>query len=122
MLGEPTLLEATPHCVVEPAVEPHLVKSVASSASQLFLRRAVITGLSALSTAIVARRIGSRDFGQFSSALATVFLLMSASELGFSLLLGRELALQPEQQGPLTPAALQVMGAWAGVLTALNVA
>ena len=122
MFDEPVLLAAAPPSAVETAVEPHLVKSVASSASQLFLRRAVITGLSALSTAVVARKIGSNDFGQFSSALATFFLLMSASDLGFSLVLGRELAVQPEQQGPLTRAALQVMGAWAGVLTALTVA
>jgi O-antigen/teichoic acid export membrane protein len=122
MLDEPVLLEAMPPSPVGPVVEPHLVKSVASSASQLFLRRAVVTGLSALSTAIVARKIGSNDFGQFSSALATFFLVMSASDLGFSLVLGRELAVQPEQQGPLTRAALQVMGVWAGVLTALTVA
>jgi O-antigen/teichoic acid export membrane protein len=122
MLDEPVLLEAMPGSVAEPAVEPHLVRSVASSASQLFLRRAVITGLSALSTAIVARKIGSNDFGQFSSALATFFLVMSASDLGFSLVLGRELAVQPGQQGPLTRAALQVMSVWAGVLTALTVA
>jgi O-antigen/teichoic acid export membrane protein len=122
MLDEPVLLEAMPPSPVEPVVEPHLVRSVASSASQLFLRRAVITGLSALSTAIVARKIGSNEFGQFSSALATFFLVMSASDLGFSLVLGRELAVQPEQQGPLTRAALQVMSIWAGVLTALTVA
>ncbi len=122
MLDEPVLLEAIPPSALAPVVEPHLVKSVASSASQLFLRRAVITCLSALSTAIVARKIGSSDFGQFSSALATFFLLMSASDLGFSLVLGRELAVQPEQQGPLTRAALQVMSAWAAVLTALTVA
>ena len=126
MLDEPVLLAAAPPSAVEAAVErmvePHLVTSVASSASQLFVRRAVVTALSALSTAVVARKIGSNDFGQFSSALATFFLLMSASDLGFSLVLGRELAVQPEQQGPLTRAALQVMGAWAGVLTALTVA
>lgn len=120
--SESVLLAAQPPSVTEPVVEPHLVRSVASSASQLFLRRAVITALSALSTAIVARKIGSSDFGQFSSALATFFLLMSASDLGFSLVLGRELAVQPGQQGPLTRAALQVMSAWAGVLTALTVA
>jgi hypothetical protein len=57
MLDEPVLLEAQPPPVAEPVVEAHLVRSVASSASQLFLRRAVITGLSALSTAIVARKI-----------------------------------------------------------------
>ena len=93
MLDEPVLLAAAPPSAVEAAVErmvePHLVTSVASSASQLFIRRAVVTALSALSTAVVARKIGSNDFGQFSSALATFFLLMSASDLGFSLVLGR---------------------------------
>src|SRR6266436_281555 len=122
MLDEPVLLEAQAPSVAETVVEPHLVRSVASSASQLFLRRAVITALSALSTAIVARKIGSNEFDQFSSALATFFLVMSASDLGFSLVLGRELAVQPEQRGPLTRAALQVMSIWAVVLTALTVA
>jgi O-antigen/teichoic acid export membrane protein len=116
MVDDSVLLGAPPA-----TIEPHLVKSVASSATQLFLRRAVVTGLSALSTAIVARKIGSNDFGQFSSALATFFLLTSASDLGFSLVLGRELAVQPAEQGPLTRGALQIMTAWAGVLAALTV-
>jgi len=109
------MLDAT----VDELSEAHQAKRVASSTWLLFVRRTAVSVLSAISTAVVARTLGAAAFGSFSAALAIYYLFLSASDLGFSLVLGRELAVDPGERGAFTRAATQVMTAWAGLLTVI---
>jgi O-antigen/teichoic acid export membrane protein len=102
---------------VDQLIADHHPKQIASSAGILFVRRTVVSVLSAISTAVIARTLGSAMFGSFSAALAVYYLFMSAGDLGFSLVLGRELAVAPADRGAFTRAATHVMTAWAVILT-----
>lgn len=81
---------------------------VAGSALTLTARRFLFTALSAAVTAVVARLLGVGEFGQLSSALAAYWLAAAASDFGFSLALGRELAARPEEQGRLLRAGVRL--------------
>lgn len=98
---------------VEPgeAARP-LARRLAGSASVLVGRRIVLTVLGATATAVVARAVDTRSFGQLSSALAAMFIAAAVSDFGFSLVLGRRLASEPGREGSLLRATLQVQLAW----------
>lgn len=86
-------------------------------------RRVLIMVVSALATALVARSLGPGDFGIYASALTTATLLQALSDLGFSVVLGRDLATDPEGRPALLRAAVEVHSLWAftlgGVLAVL---
>jgi O-antigen/teichoic acid export membrane protein len=84
----------------------------------LLLRRVLIIGISALSTAIVARRIGAGSFGVLASAQGLVFLLQGIADFGFSLVLARELASVPDKGKSLVGASV-VVATTTGALTTL---
>ena len=96
--------------------EAPLLRRVAGSALNLVGRRAGILLISALSTAVVARGLGPTGYGQLASALAVWAIVLSASDIGFSLVLTRDLAVEA-RQGSLLRAAYQTQGVWAVVLT-----
>lgn len=90
----------------------HLAKRVARVALAAGGRNLVITGLSALATALVARQLGAGSFGAYVSALATAQLAISFGDLGFSLVLGRELAPDVKGRGLLLRTVVEVQFAW----------
>jgi O-antigen/teichoic acid export membrane protein len=64
----------------------------ASSAFLLLTRRVLVVIVSAVSTALVARHIGSGGFGIFASSQTFALLLAGIADFGFSIVLSRELA------------------------------
>ena len=92
-----------------------LAGRVAGSALTLAGRRAVVMVLTATSTAVVARALGVAEFGLLSSALAMYMLALAATDFGFSLVLGRDLAVDAANRGRLLRTAYQVQLAWAAL-------
>ena len=97
---------------------PHgaLAGRVAGSALTLAGRRAVVMVLTAISTAVVARALGVAEFGVLSSALAMYTLALAASDFGFSLVLGRDLAVDVVDRSRLLRTAYQVQLGWAALV------
>lgn len=95
----------------------YLAKKIAKVAFAAGGRNLIITGLSALATAVVARQLGAGPFGAYVSALATAQLAISFGDLGFSLVLGRDLAPDVAGRGLLLRTVVQVQFAWTLVLT-----
>lgn len=95
-----------------------IAKLAASSAMLLLGRRLVIMVLSAVCTAIVARRIGVGGFGVLASAQGVSALLAGIADFGFSTILAREMAVAPELRGRIMGASL-LAGSGGGVLAAL---
>lgn len=93
-----------------------LAARIAGSAMGLAGRRVVITLLSGLSTAVVARLLGPAGYGQFASAIATWTLVLAASDFGFTLALGRDLATHPPARGRLLRASFELQSLWSVVL------
>jgi O-antigen/teichoic acid export membrane protein len=85
-------------------------------------RRVIVQAMSIIGTAIIARALGVESFGQLSSALAAYWLAASASDFGFSLVLGRDLALHPDGRGRLLRASFQVGVLWSLIPAAALVA
>jgi O-antigen/teichoic acid export membrane protein len=97
---------------VSTGLQPQLTDRIARSALGLAGRRVAITMLSGLSTAVVARLLGPAEYGQLASALATWTLVLAASDFGFTLALGRDLAVDPPRRGRILRAAFQLQSAW----------
>jgi O-antigen/teichoic acid export membrane protein len=89
-----------------------LSKQLAGSTMVLAGRRALVQGMSVVGTAIIARALGVESFGQLSSALAAYWLAAAATDFGFSLVLGRDLAAHPDGRGRLLRASFQVGVLW----------
>jgi O-antigen/teichoic acid export membrane protein len=96
--------------------QAHLTARVARSALGLAGRRVAITLLSGLSTAVVARLLGPAEYGQLASAIATWTLVLAASDFGFTLALGRDLAVDLPRRGRFVRAAFQLQSLWSVVL------
>ena len=90
-----------------------IARRVADSAVALVGRRIALTALTAVTTAVVARKLGVAEFGTFASAFGAYYLALAAVDLGFGLVLGRDLARHPENRARLFATALRVQGAWA---------
>jgi O-antigen/teichoic acid export membrane protein len=88
-------------------------------------RRAAVTLGWAVSLALSARFLGPEDFGQLATALAIYQVALVASDFGFSLYLGRELAPAPADRGHLLRAAVALQSLWAlclaGVIAGVGV-
>ena len=95
----------------------HLAAKIARVALAAGGRNLIITGLSALATAVVARKLGAGSFGAYVSALATAQLAISFGDLGFSLVLGRDLAPDVEGRGLLLRTIVEVQFAWTLLLS-----
>jgi O-antigen/teichoic acid export membrane protein len=88
------------------------VASTGAAAIVTTSRRLLITALSAFATAVIARKYGAEEFGGYASALAAYGLVLAASDLGFTILLGRELSRDVAGRGRLMRATAQVQLAW----------
>ena len=96
--------------------DPDLMSRVAGSTVSLAGRRVVLTALSGVSVAFVARLLGPTEYGQLAAAIATFTLLLALSDFGFTLTLSRDLAKHPENREAILRAAFQVQSVWALVL------
>ena len=96
--------------------ERDVVASTGAAAIITTTRRLLITALSAFATAVIARQYGAERFGGYASALAAYGLFSAAGDLGFTLLLGRELARDVAGRGRLMRATAQVQLAWCAAL------
>ena len=89
-------------------------------------RRVLTMAMNVIGTAVIARVLGVDSFGQLSSALAAYWLAASVGDFGFSLVLGRDLAADPDGRGRMLRASFQVGLLWslvpAGALVALAIA
>jgi O-antigen/teichoic acid export membrane protein len=97
-------------------VSEDVVRRVAGSTVSLAGRRVGLTALSGLSTAVIARCLGPASYGAMASAVATFTLLLALSDFGFSLTLGRDLALDPARRRSTLLAAIHVQSIWAALL------
>ncbi len=84
----------------------------------MIIRRFATMALLAVSTAVIAHLLGAARFGAYSAALATTQVAAAASDLGFSAVLAREMAVKPAERGRILAAALRAWSAWSLLLAA----
>jgi PST family polysaccharide transporter len=94
------------------APDASMTHRMGAATSILAVRRIIIMVVSAAGTAVVARALGATDFGQLASALATFQLSLAFVDIGFSIVLTREMAQRPGDRGTLTRSATQVGLMW----------
>lgn len=95
-----------------------LHRKVAGSANVLLVRRVVVQLLSALSTAILARKLGVAGFGSYAAGLAMYYLALSVCDFGFGSVLARELGSRRADDGSLVRSMLRVQTQWSLVVGA----
>jgi O-antigen/teichoic acid export membrane protein len=99
-----------------------LSRGTARIASASALRQLLVTGLSAASAAVIARGLGASGFGVYAGGTAAFYLAISLTDLGFAIVLARELATRPEEEGQLVRATVHVQLLWsAGIALGLLV-
>jgi O-antigen/teichoic acid export membrane protein len=102
-----------------PVAEETMTHRMGAATSILAVRRILIMVISAVGTAVVARALGATEFGQFASALATFQLSLAFVDLGFSIVLTREMAQRPHERGALTRSATQIGLLWSAFIAVL---
>lgn len=80
------------------------------------LRQVLGTGVIAFTAAVVARTLGPRDYGLYSGGTAAYSLATAITDLGFSLVLIREMSQRPQDQSHLMGRAIRAQLAWSFVL------
>ncbi len=95
---------------------PPIHQKMATSASQLFIRLVVVQLLSAVSTAILARKLSVSGFGAYSAGLAMFYLALSVCDFGFGSVLARELGASRADDGSWVRSMLRVQTVWSGVV------
>lgn len=103
------------------AEDRSLSAKVAGSAASLFVRRIVVTAVSAVATAVLARQLGVADFGAYSSGLATYYLLCSVQDFGFGYTLARRLGQGRADDGELTRSMIRLQVWWSLALAVVTV-
>lgn len=93
-----------------------LHRKVAASANVLLVRRVVVQVLSALSTAILARKLGVAGFGSYAAGLAMYYLALSVCDFGFGSVLARELGRRRADDGSVVRSMLRVQTQWSVVV------
>ncbi len=97
-----------------------IARRVADSAITLVGRRIALTALTSLTTAVVARKLGPAEFGTFASAFGAYYLALAIVDLGFGLVLGRDLSRHPDARPRLFATALRVQGAWGACMAIVS--
>jgi O-antigen/teichoic acid export membrane protein len=95
-----------------------LGRGTARIVSASALRQVLWTGLAAATAAVVARALGAADFGLYAGGTAAFYLALSLTDLGFAVVLARELATRPGEEGRLLRATAQVQLLWSGLMAA----
>lgn len=89
-----------------------LHKKMAGSASKLLVRQGVVQGVSALSTAVLARTLGVSGFGSYAAGLALFYVFSALCDFGFGSVLARELGAGRADDGTLVRSMLRVQVTW----------
>jgi O-antigen/teichoic acid export membrane protein len=69
-------------------------------------------GLAAVTAAVVARVLGATNYGYYAGGMAAFQLALACNELGFGLVLTREMAQHPKSRGNLMRSTVQVQLIW----------
>ena len=91
---------------------------VARNTGWLFAERVVTLGSSVIVSIVLARYLGTEQFGQLNYALAIVAIVSQLARFGMSGVLVRELVLDPTQRGAVMGTALAIRLAGSGVALA----
>jgi O-antigen/teichoic acid export membrane protein len=112
--------EITPDAGLEHASTlRRLTAGTARMASTTALRQVLTMGALAFTAAVVARFLGPRSYGQYAGGTAAFNLLGGLSDLGFSMILLRELGkTTPEDEGHLIGTTVIAQCLWGSVLSA----
>ena len=114
--------DVSPSAELEDAARSSLTRRVAASATTLVSQFGVTTAVSAASTIAITRLLGPSGYGVYGTAIATAAVLGSTADLGFTIMLSRDMADDPTTHRPLLRAAYQVAGAWSIFLALVMVA
>jgi len=98
-----------------------LVGRVANSAANLAGRLGLITLIGGLGAIVITRLLGPSDYGQYAAAVATSSLLGAAADLGFSMMLARDLVDGEAKHRAMLRSAYQVALIWSTVLALVMV-
>jgi O-antigen/teichoic acid export membrane protein len=93
-----------------------VTRGTARMATVASLRNILQTGLMAVTAAVVARFLGATDFGLYAGGTAAFNLAWAFTDLGFSMVVAREMARRPEEQGRLLRATLGIQVIWSVVI------
>jgi len=83
-------------------------RQVASNTGWILVERVVTLGASVIVSIVLARYLGTAEFGLLNYALAIVAIFVQLARLGMSGVLVRELVVHPDQQGPILGTAFAV--------------
>jgi len=75
-------------------------------------------GLAAITAIVVARILGATGYGYYAGGMAAFALALAFSELGFSIVLSREMARSPIESGTLMRSTVQVQLLWSALIAA----
>jgi O-antigen/teichoic acid export membrane protein len=96
--------------------QQHAARGTARVASAAAFRQVAGTGLSAVTAVVVARALGASNLGLYASGTAAYYLAGAFTELGFGLVLAREMAKHPGEQGRLLRSTMHVQLMWSAVI------
>ena len=85
-------------------------------ASVTSLRNIILAVLMAVTAAIVARFLGATNFGLYAGGTAAFNLALGLTDFGFTMVLTREMARRPGDQGRLLRATIQIQVIWSTVI------
>ncbi len=89
-----------------------IVRGTARMAIAAAVRQVLQTGLAAATSAVIARSLGASLFGRYAGGTAAFYLAIGLTDLGFAVVLARELAQRPQDEGRLVRATVQVHLLW----------
>ncbi len=98
-----------------------MADKVVSASLLLVVRRGGVLVATGLSTAVVARVLAPGAYGTLQAALAAWSIVLALADFGFSLVMTRELAAEPELRARRLRTAYEVQGLWCVLVTALMV-
>lgn len=78
-----------------------VAKQIASSGASLVVRRFSVLATTAVSTAVIARMLGTDDYGRLQAALAVWTIALTVCDFGFGPVLIREFAARADDRGVL---------------------
>lgn len=96
--------------------QQHAARGTARVASAAAFRQVVGTGLQAVTVVVLARALGASNLGLYASGTAAYYLAGAFTELGFGLVLAREMAKHPGAQGRLLRSTMHVQLMWSTVI------
>jgi excisionase family DNA binding protein len=112
---------ASAHPTGEESEEPHahrrLTAGTARMATATGVRQVLSTAALAITAALVARYLGPRNFGIYAGGTSGYNLANSITDLGFSLVLVREMSRRPADEPRLMGTAIYAQILWSVVLS-----